>query len=235
VDEVLAVGDAEFQKKCMGKMQDVSEGGRTVLFVSHNMAAVSKLCQRCIMFKNGTPIASGSTDSVINAYIQDCFPAANSSLEKFTDRSGSGSIRLTDFYLEDKSGKKLDYVQSGSDFDLVFRFKCASPAGGRKVNIGFSLHQSDETTISVLYSSYTGQTFESVPAHGTFRCQVKRLPLKEGHYLIGVRVEAEGEEADWPRGMIGELEVIAGDFYGSGVKGFEGSAPLLLSASWSLK
>ena len=74
-----------------------------------------------------------------------------------------------------------------------------------------------------------------MPAHGSFRCHVKRLPLKEGHYLIGVRVEAEGEAADWPRGMIGELKVIAGDFYGSGVKGFEGSAPLLLSASWSLK
>ena len=235
VDEVLAVGDAQFQKKCIGKMQDVSKHGRTVLFVSHNMGAVSKLCQRCIMLKKGTTVASGSPGSVIGAYIRDCSPPAISTLENFPDRSGSGSIRLTDFFVEDLSGRRLDHVQSGSDFNLVFRFKCASLTGDRKVNIGFSLHQSDETTLSVLYSAYTGQTFESVPASGVLRCHVKRLPLMEGRYLIGVRIESAGGEADWPRGMIGMLEVIAGDFYGSGVKGFEGSAPLLLSASWSLK
>jgi lipopolysaccharide transport system ATP-binding protein len=235
VDEVLAVGDAEFQKKCLGKMQDVSKGGRTVLFVSHNMAAVSRLCQRCIMFKNGTPVASGSTDSVIGDYVRDCSSAANFPLENFPVRSGSGVVRLTDFYFEDDSGNKIKHVQSGSDFNVVFRFKCAPSVAVGKVNIGISLHQEDETTICVFYSSYTGQTFQTVPASGTFHCHIKRLPLKQGRYLLGVRVEADGEEADWPRGMIGALEVIAGDFYGTGAKGFDGSAPLLLTAAWSVR
>jgi lipopolysaccharide transport system ATP-binding protein len=68
VDEVLAVGDAEFQKKCLGKMKDVSGEGRTVLFVSHNMAAVKSLCTRGIMLENGKIITSGSTDKIVKSY-----------------------------------------------------------------------------------------------------------------------------------------------------------------------
>jgi len=71
VDEVLAVGDAEFQKKCLGKMGDVSKGeGRTVLFVSHNMAAVKKLCTNSILLENGAIICDGDTDTVISKYLQ---------------------------------------------------------------------------------------------------------------------------------------------------------------------
>jgi lipopolysaccharide transport system ATP-binding protein len=235
VDEVLAVGDAEFQKKCLGKMQDVAGHGRTILFVSHNMAAVSKLCHRCLMLKNGTPFASGDTESVMGAYIRDCSPNTNGSLANFPERSGSGSIRLTDFYLEDTEGNRIGQVQSGSDFNIVFGFKCAQSTGSRKVNIGVSLHKPDTSGLTVFYSSYTGEQFAVVPASGMFRCHVKRLPLKDGLYLVGVRVEAEGEEADWPRGMIGELEVIAGDFYGTGKNDFNGDAPLLLTANWSMQ
>jgi lipopolysaccharide transport system ATP-binding protein len=236
VDEVLAVGDARFQKKCLGKMQDVSsKGGQTVLFVSHNMAAVKRLCHRCILLRNGKTVASGSADSVINQYVQDNSFTNGQSLEHSSQRSGSGAIRLTSFHLEDVDGNKIQEVQSGSDFCLVLHFKCAKSIVSRNVNIGISLHQPDETPVSVLYSSYTGQTFDSVSTSGAFRCLVKRIPLKEGRYMIGARVEAGGEEADWPQGMIGELDVIASDFYGTGVKGFDGSAPLLLSASWSLR
>jgi len=71
VDEVLAVGDAEFQKKCMGKMEEVtSKDGRTILFVSHNMSAVARLCQKAILLDNGKIIKSGPTDEVIDFYLR---------------------------------------------------------------------------------------------------------------------------------------------------------------------
>ncbi len=235
VDEVLAVGDAQFQAKCLGKMQEVSTGGRTVLFVSHNMAAIKRLCPHCIMLKNGTLITSGRTESVIADYLSEGSSTTGFSLEHFPKRSGSGSIRLTNLYIEDTSGNRIKQVQSGANFNLVIQFKCASTAGTRKVNIGISLHQPDETPITVFYSSYDGQVFESVPGAGTFRCHITRLPLKEGRYFVAVRVEAEAEEADWPRGMVGVLDVIAGDFYGAGAPGFDGAAPLLLSAHWSVR
>ena len=69
VDEVLAVGDASFQRKCLGKMQTVASGGRTVLFVSHNLAAISRLCSRAILLSNGTVAADGSVAKVAAIYV----------------------------------------------------------------------------------------------------------------------------------------------------------------------
>jgi lipopolysaccharide transport system ATP-binding protein len=235
VDEVLAVGDAQFQKKCLGKMQDVAQGGRTVLFVSHNMAAVQRLCHRCMLLKNGTLCASGTTESVLSIYLQEASPEKRFSFDNVSARSGSGVIRLADIYMEDLRGNKIEGVQSGSDFDIVIRFKCVPSVIVRKVDIGISLHQQNESALSVLYSSYTGQEFESIPENGEFRCRVKRLPLGEGTYPLGVRVVANGIEADWPHCMVGALEVIAGDFYGTGSRGFEESAPVLLTADWSVR
>jgi len=71
IDEVLAVGDAEFQKKCLGKMKDVSEGGRTVLFVSHNMAAINRLCSRGIWLQNGQVQGVGATTEIVGSYLTE--------------------------------------------------------------------------------------------------------------------------------------------------------------------
>ena len=73
VDEVLAVGDAQFQKKCLGKMGEVSRGGRTVLFVSHNMVAVQSLCRRALMLQDGRLTTEGPTSSVVSAYLRDAY------------------------------------------------------------------------------------------------------------------------------------------------------------------
>jgi lipopolysaccharide transport system ATP-binding protein len=106
----------------------------------------------------------------------------------------------------------------------------------RQVDVGFSLHLPDTTMLSVLYSSYTGNVFGSVPSVGEFRCIIRSLPLKEGRYLVGLRLTANGDEADWPQGFVGAVNVAAGDFFGTGGRGFQGgSAPLLLLGKWSLK
>lgn len=235
VDEVLAVGDLSFQQKCLGKMDQVSrQEGRTVLFVSHNMAAIRRLCQRCLLLNRGVLVNSGPSGSIINEYVRQCASKVDQPLENWAERSGTGAVRLVGFHLEDLEGHRLEQVPSGADFHVVLRFRCARSTGSRKVDVGISLHQPDETALSVLYSSYTGQRFETIPANGVFRCRVERLPLKEGRYLVGARVVADGQEADWPRGMIGHIDVVASEFYSSGSKGFDGTAPLLLTASWSV-
>lgn len=76
VDEVLAVGDTQFQKKCLGKMQEVAQGGRTVLFVSHNLAAVKQLCERCLLLVNGKIVANGNTNTVVDQYLAQQVPTA---------------------------------------------------------------------------------------------------------------------------------------------------------------
>jgi lipopolysaccharide transport system ATP-binding protein len=97
VDEVLAVGDAEFQKKCLGKMKDVSGEGRTVLFVSHNMGAVKELCTRALYLKNGEVHKIGETNEIIKDYMSNpvTISSANDFLKDDKSRRGNGEVRFT--------------------------------------------------------------------------------------------------------------------------------------------
>ena len=99
IDEVLAVGDAGFQKRCIGKMKDVSRSGRTVLFVSHQMQAVSNLCDRAILLKNGKIDYSGSTDSTIRRYLDGNIASASQKAGLRKDRTGSGEAKLEEIKL----------------------------------------------------------------------------------------------------------------------------------------
>ena len=95
VDEVLAVGDAEFQKKCLGKMGDVAQEGRTVLFVSHNMVAVHQLCQSGIVLKQGIVSFLGDIKNTINQYVQDVRTVVAVNLAERPDRQGSQWLKFT--------------------------------------------------------------------------------------------------------------------------------------------
>ncbi|MBN2106042.1 MAG: ABC transporter ATP-binding protein [Deltaproteobacteria bacterium] len=235
VDEVLAVGDAEFQKKCLGKMGEVTEGGRTVLFVSHNMAAIENLCTNAILIDNGRIIMQDNTAKTMQYYLETVLPSVidDIPLSERKDRSGNGSIRLTGFHIEDACGNKLIAAHSGMDIVLVFSYQSHAPEPLKDVDIGFSIQGKE--TLSVLYSSYVGQTFKTLPPEGEFRCLVSRLPLSMGHYQVGARVTVCGQESDWPRNAVGYLDIEAGDFYGTGKKGFGASAPLLLMGEWTIK
>ncbi|PKN20623.1 MAG: ABC transporter ATP-binding protein [Deltaproteobacteria bacterium HGW-Deltaproteobacteria-6] len=235
VDEVLAVGDAQFQKKCLGKMGDVTKEGRTVLLVSHNMAAIENLCGKAILMDNGRIAMQGNTAKAIQYYLEVVIPSVIEEipLAARKDRSGNGIIRLTSFHIEDVHGNKLVAARSGMDIVLVFGYQSPASEQLRDADIGFSIR--DKETLSVLYSSYVGQTFETVPPKGQFHCLVKRIPLAMGHYQIGARVTVSGEEADWPRNAVGYLDIEAGDFYGTGREGFGASAPLLLMGQWTIR
>ena len=107
VDEVLAVGDANFQKRCIGKMKDVSRSGRTVLFVSHQMQAVSNLCDRAILLKNGKIHYSGTTDSAISRYLEENITSSYQKAGLRTDRTGSGEAKLEEIKLiENQTNEK---------------------------------------------------------------------------------------------------------------------------------
>jgi len=124
VDEVLAVGDAEFQKKAIGKMQDISkEGGRTVLFVSHNMASIQNLCTRCVVLENGSTVFEGKTDEAINYYLQGGQALQAIPLEERKDRSGNGWLKVTKIELTDTSRKLISAVQAGGSCIINFYYE----------------------------------------------------------------------------------------------------------------
>ena len=114
VDEVLAVGDVEFQKKAIGKMQDVSKGrGRTVLFVSHNMTSVKNLCQTGLILNHGMIEYQGNIQSTIERYLTNQKDMSSTPLEAISDRKGNGLLRITNIQLLDKDGNSKDVFEVG--------------------------------------------------------------------------------------------------------------------------
>ena len=138
VDEVLAVGDAEFQKKAIGKMQDVSKGGgRTVLFVSHNMAAVQKLCKRGILLEDGAVKYSGGIEDTIRMYIDDgTIPSQSVFFDDLATAPGNDKVRIKSFEVLPVKGNVVS-VASGIHFRLTFM----------NLDAVFELHTADDTII----------------------------------------------------------------------------------------
>ncbi len=121
VDEVLAVGDAEFQKKAIGKMQDVSRGeGRTVLFVSHNMAAGKSLCKTSMVMHNGSIIYSGNVKDAVDYYVGDSGSSANQYFEDLSQAPGNDVIRIKSFEIKALNGQSHIDIESGIMFRLSF-------------------------------------------------------------------------------------------------------------------
>jgi len=119
VDEVLAVGDAQFQKKCLGKMSDVAKEGRTVLFVSHNMAAISSLCERAILLNNGGIVIQGDVQSVISKYLQTSLTSCTE--RKWTDENlapGNEFVRILGITLKSIANEQINYITTETPFIL---------------------------------------------------------------------------------------------------------------------
>lgn len=237
VDEVLAVGDAEFQRKCLGKMHDVAgQEGRTVLFVSHNMAAVEYLCSHGIFLKRGHVVNYDKVNEIISQYSYDLIgETTQTALGDRTDRTGNGAVRLTSLHIEDTRGARLEAVRSGQDIVFVFGYRSANDRPVDNVDIGLSLGYGDHHLLTVLYSSYMGQTLKRLDSIGEVRCRVNSLPIAPGRYLIGARVMIGQDEADWPRDGVGEMIVEPGDFFGTGSSGYENGAPLLIRGEWQVE
>jgi len=236
VDEVLAVGDAQFQKKSIGKMQAVARGeGRTVLFVSHNMAAIENLCQRVIVLDRGRVVMVTDTATGIREYLKRfCVTPETGDLVRLP-RKGDGKVRLTHFRLLDEEGKGIPSTLTGKDVTISVNYRTADglPLRGR-ISYGFSVHQMTNDTLFNLYSYHTDQDFEEIPGTGAFRCCLRRLPLNAGRYLVWARVVVDDEEADFPDEPVGYLDVDSGDFYGTGkLTTDRGYCPIVVDASFT--
>ena len=233
VDEVLAVGDAAFQKKCLGKMQEVSSrGGRTVLFVSHQMAAVESLCSRGIVLRRGELSFDGNTKSAVGIYLKEIEAETAAIDVTRLERSGDGTIRLTKLTLRNSSGIATLSAASGAPLEVVLDYEQSSERAARNVSVGISIHDHRGEMLTVLYNDYTHRTFDILPSRGQFICTIPDFPFSIGRYYVGARVLVNGVEADWPRQMLGSIDVEAGDFYGNGSIGQHGLGPILLRGSW---
>lgn len=126
VDEVLAVGDANFQKKCIDKMKEVSQTGRTILFVSHNLQTIRSLCTKCLVLKNGNVSFIGDTHRAINEYISENtfveYLPGKITFDKQTTRYGTGDIRIISIEIRNSENKRTGVIKYKENFHI--RFKC---------------------------------------------------------------------------------------------------------------
>ena len=209
VDEVLAVGDAEFQKKAIGKMQDVSKGeGRTVLFVSHNMASIKALCKQSILLEDGMLKCKGDTSLIISNYLR----SKSLEIKNLVNckRIGNKKVVFQKMYVTDEEGTCIDTILTGSNVYFVFEIKANSAA---KFDLGFSFHNDSNIMISNLYMSYQQVSFNIRPGYYTVRCLVKDFPFSSAILYVGGVIKVDGEISDWPNGFIGKYEVVMGNFY----------------------
>lgn len=218
VDEVLAVGDAEFQKKAIGKMQDVStKGGRTVLFVSHNMASVQKLCSSTVVLQNGRIDYIGETRSAIDKYLNNYKEDNKShiSISKITERRGSGNVKIEDITINDQKGKFEHNFVAGQK--LVFKIKYCSTFDGtiKDFNIGLGIYNKAKEFVTVVNSKMSQNDFLNLPANGTVFCEIPKLPLTSGEFFITATLKVNNQLSDQIEN-IKKLIIEPGDYYGTG-------------------
>jgi lipopolysaccharide transport system ATP-binding protein len=213
IDEVLAVGDAEFQKKCMGKMGGMANQGRTVLFVSHNMAAMQALCSRGIYLSKGRVMADASILDAIRAYSEGVRDISAQSLAERSDRRGRGQLRFTAYWIEDSEGRRIDNVLVGQDVRFCFAYKATESL--RRVHASFSLHGQIGDTIINCDTRSVGQDFDEVPEEGVIVCELKKFPLRAFRYDGNVYCEVQKVVADYVHSAFA-VDVMEGDFYGTG-------------------
>lgn len=221
VDEVLAVGDAEFQKRAIGKMQDVSQSeGRTVLFVSHNMGAVSKLTTKSLLINQGTMEGVFCTKLAIEKYLHNIQPTSSSSLDSF-QRKGNGKCRISQIRLFSKGGSSL--IQTGQDLfiSLVFDFNTTDKIFD--FNVGLAIFNSQGQFITVLNSKMSMGHMDPIATNQSIECRIPKLPLFRGTYLIKPTIFLNFELADQLQDEV-KLEIEAGDYYGHGMPNDQGRA-----------
>ena len=215
VDEVLAVGDAAFQKRCLGKIGEVAEEGRTVIFVSHNLSAVERLCDSALLLDHGRATFQGSTADAIERYLQTG-SAAQGLLTEAARRPGRGRVRFTRVRAL-CDGRPAIHLTSGSRVELLFDYEIADGAlvKGARFRVAWMNLLGD--TMFVCANDASGYGIPELPGPaGTVRVEIPSLPLHHGTYRLNLQLKSGRDMEDRVADAI-ELTVAGGDFFGTGV------------------
>ena len=234
VDEVLAVGDAAFQQKCLGKMGSVVSEGRTVLFVSHNMAAVSALCTRGLLIDAGRIIQSGPPQAVIEGYLATIRADVHKPLAQRTDRQGSGRLRFTRVSVLNDRLEPVDTVASGQDIAIALEYdlRDAHTLQNAAVQIKF-FGALGQPLFACLSTSWSRESL-TLPSGARILCHIPRLPLLQGVYAYTIWCMLGNTLEDFVANA-GNLSVVDGDFFGTGTLPPKTVGEVLLTHSWSVR
>ena len=216
VDEVLAVGDAEFQKKCLGKMKDVSyRDGRTVLFVSHNIPTILNLCESAMVLQWGKNIFHGNTEEAITFYKSDKGKQHLESLRNRKDRKGNGMVSCMDIIFLNKRLQVVESVKSGDELRLKIYYAVNS---SEVTSIAFRVQIVDvnEQIVFTCNNAHSKDLLRVSADEGYVTCTIDKLPLFGGTYYVNIQIYSLENGIHDEVELAKELSVIDGDFFGTG-------------------
>jgi lipopolysaccharide transport system ATP-binding protein len=216
VDEVLAVGDQAFQAKCLAKIEALSRTGRTVFFVSHNMATVERLCTRCLLFRRGQLVAEGAPPDIVAQYHEAVVDlTGHSDLRSHPGRSKDSVPIMTDVTLLNEAGEATACLRMGSGLAIRVTFDdMPSPI---RPNLGIVVKTA--LGVPVFGTNYRTVSRTHPPraiSRGTIVCRFENLPLMPGRYLVDLQCGDWDRHVDLVQDAI-SFEVVPGDVFGTGM------------------
>ena len=232
VDEVLAVGDASFQRKSLGKMGEVAGEGRTVVFVSHNLAIIQALCRRAVLLQHGRVVADGPVGDAVDLYLRSLETAASANLLERTDRDRRGwnQVQVSGLEIRDASGMHPDVVVGGRPATITVHVTKVLPAMQCRLTIVNSLGQ----PIATLDSELSAPDDVRDPGFGPrIDCVLPGLPLLPGRYRIDVVLKARNQIQD---GLVGAalFDVQPGVIAGRPMPAAGSDGDFVLDHTWRL-
>ena len=234
VDEVLAVGDAEFQKKAIGKMQEISLGeGRTVLFVSHNMASVQSLCSRAILLNNGNIVANGKVSEIVQEYLNPerkvIFDNSNKKEISNNERSTVGKVKVLSVELisKDQKGKKQDKLQTGKPTSIRFNLDNPELITPDRIKLDFRIDDLNGQRLLWFTSSKRVGNLKNDKSLDRIEFLISKFPLNNGSYFVTIYLEVDNRKSDWAKNAF-KLDVVEGFFYDKFIKVETNQAKVLI-------
>lgn len=235
VDEVLAVGDAAFQKKCLGVMGDVAKGGRTILFVSHNMGAISSLCKRVLVLHGGESLFLGEVGKAMEHYNSfGQVPRNDLKTQDVANRRGTGEVCFTDYHIETSNAGAV-YPSQPVTFRM--RLKALHRLRSSSLDLALGINSLFGERVLTLYTKYDSNysAIERVlDLEFEATCRVESLPLRPGTYQVTICARYNNEAADVVVDAF-SLVLAEDDFFGTGSVPDVGQGYYMLPGQvWSL-
>ena len=231
VDEVLAVGDAQFQQKCLSKMHDVAKSGCTVLLVSHNMAAVQNLASYALVLDNGRLRFRGDVDSGIGEYLRDYNPANSLQLSEVRrDAQYQKRSVLQRVEFQNANCTPIHSVSSGETLRIVISYKHTEPM--RRPFFGIIFENQFGVRVIWVQTRMQERNFPDLPSCGEVVCYIPSLLLVPGRYYLSFGCGTGEAQLDWVDKAC-TIQVHASDYFGTGIIPTERHALVLTPAQWS--
>jgi len=231
VDEVLAVGDAAFQRKCLSKMGDVARSGRTILLVSHDMAAIQSLCSRAILIHCGQVVCDADPVAVVSEYMRLSEESIQIPITERVDRQGSGAGRLVGFQTISANGTPVSQAFMGQPLTMSLAIRHAAPLNLPRIRVIITSELGHRVT--TLFNLHVGWQEALEPPESVVRCTVPRIPLTPGRYFFGVELR-NGKELMDRIETVGMIDVVPGDVFGTGRAPKPRDGIVYMASQWGL-